>query len=61
MLRVFNLGVGMILAVDPAGLSEVLGLLRSVGQKSYLIGTVQKEGAGVVYDLGPEPPEPPAG
>ncbi len=56
MLRVFNLGVGMILAVDPAGLSEVLSLLRSVGQKSYLIGTVQTGGSGVVYDLGPEPP-----
>jgi phosphoribosylformylglycinamidine cyclo-ligase len=59
MLRVFNLGVGMILVVDPAGLSEVLGLLRSVGQKSYVIGTVQKEGSGVVYDLGAESPEPP--
>ena len=52
MLRVFNLGVGMILAVDPAGLAEVLGLLRSRGQKSWLIGTVQEGGAGVVYDLG---------
>ena len=52
MLRVFNLGVGMILAVDPAGLAEVLGLLRSVGQKSWLIGTVQPGGSGVVYDLG---------
>jgi phosphoribosylformylglycinamidine cyclo-ligase len=56
MLRVFNLGVGMILSVDPAGLAEVLGLLRSVGQKSYLIGTVQKGGSGVVYDLGSESP-----
>ena len=53
MFRVFNMGIGMILAVDPAGLAEVLGLLRSVGQKSYLIGTVQKDGLGVVYDLEP--------
>ena len=52
MFRVFNMGIGMILAVDPAGLAEVLGLLRSVGQKSYLIGTVQPGGSGVVYDLG---------
>jgi phosphoribosylformylglycinamidine cyclo-ligase len=51
MFRVFNMGIGMILAVEPAGLAEVLGLLRSVGQKSWLIGTVQKEGSGVVYDL----------
>jgi phosphoribosylformylglycinamidine cyclo-ligase len=60
MLRVFNVGVGMILAVDPAGLAEVLGLLRSVGQKSWLIGTLQKGGAGVVYDLGPESHEAPS-
>src|SRR6185295_4124017 len=33
MFRVFNMGIGMILAVGPAGLAEVLGLLRSVGQK----------------------------
>jgi phosphoribosylformylglycinamidine cyclo-ligase len=57
MFRVFNMGIGMILAVEPAGLAEVLGLLRSVGQKSWIIGTVQKGGSGVVYDLGFETPE----
>jgi phosphoribosylformylglycinamidine cyclo-ligase len=57
MFRVFNTGIGMILAVDPAGLAEVLGLLRSVGQKSWVIGTVQSGGSGVVYDLGPENPQ----
>jgi phosphoribosylformylglycinamidine cyclo-ligase len=61
MFRVFNMGIGMILAVDPAGLAEVLGLLRSVGQKSYLIGTVQQGGSGVVYDLGPESAETSSG
>ena len=61
MFRVFNMGIGIILAVEPAGLAEILGLLRSVGQKSYLIGTVQPGGSGVVYDLGPESPEAPAG
>ena len=60
MLRVFNMGIGMILAVDPAGLAEALGLLRSVGQKSWLIGTVQAGGSGVVYDLGTESPEIPS-
>jgi phosphoribosylformylglycinamidine cyclo-ligase len=56
MLRVFNLGIGLILVVAPNGLAEVLGLLRSVGQKSFVIGTVQPGGSGVVYDLGPEAP-----
>lgn len=51
MLRVFNMGIGMILAVAPAGLADVLALLRSVGQKSWVIGTVQPGSSGVVYDL----------
>ena len=53
MFRVFNMGIGMVLAVEPAGLAEVLGLLRSHGPDGwFLIGTVQKGGSGVVYDLG---------
>jgi phosphoribosylformylglycinamidine cyclo-ligase len=55
MLRVFNMGIGMILVVDPAGLAEVLRLLRSVGEKSWMIGTVQAGGSGVVYDLASAP------
>jgi phosphoribosylformylglycinamidine cyclo-ligase len=51
MLRVFNMGVGLILSVAPAGLADILGLLRSVGQRSFVIGTVQQGGAGVIYDL----------
>ncbi len=57
MLRVFNMGIGMILAVEPAGLGEVLSLLRSVGQRSWIIGTIQKGGSRVVYDLGFETPQ----
>jgi phosphoribosylformylglycinamidine cyclo-ligase len=57
MFRVFNMGIGMVLAVAPAGLAEVLSLLRSVGQKSYLIGTVQPGGSGVAYDLEQRPAE----
>jgi phosphoribosylformylglycinamidine cyclo-ligase len=57
MFRVFNMGIGMVLVVDPAGLSEVLGLLRSTGQRSSILGTVQKGGSGVVYDLESRFPE----
>ena len=60
MFRVFNMGIGMILAVDPAGLAETLGLLRSTGQKSWVLGTLQSGGSGVVYDLGPESPQIPS-
>jgi phosphoribosylformylglycinamidine cyclo-ligase len=55
MFRVFNMGLGMVLVVDPAGLREVLGELRRSGQRSSVIGTVQEGGSGVVYDLGPPP------
>ncbi|MBV8202013.1 MAG: phosphoribosylformylglycinamidine cyclo-ligase, partial [Acidobacteria bacterium] len=58
MLRVFNMGIGMVLVVDPAGLREVLRQLRQAGQRAWTIGTVQAGGSGVVYDLGPLPGEP---
>jgi phosphoribosylformylglycinamidine cyclo-ligase len=54
MFRVFNMGVGMVLAVDPAGLREVLAALRQGGRRGHVIGTVQEGGSGVVYDLGSE-------
>jgi phosphoribosylformylglycinamidine cyclo-ligase len=53
MFRVFNMGIGMVLVVDPAGLRDVLGELRRSGQRASTIGTVQPGGSGVVYDLGP--------
>jgi phosphoribosylformylglycinamidine cyclo-ligase len=52
MFRVFNMGIGMILVIDPKGLRDVLADLRGRGQRAALVGTVQKGGAGVVYDLG---------
>jgi phosphoribosylformylglycinamidine cyclo-ligase len=53
MFRVFNMGLGMVLVVDPAGLRDVLAELRRAGQRAAVIGTVQEGGFGVVYDLGP--------
>jgi phosphoribosylformylglycinamidine cyclo-ligase len=60
MFRVFNMGIGMVLVVDPAGLREVLQELRRSGQRAWTIGTVQAGGAGVIYDLGPLPGPPPS-
>jgi phosphoribosylformylglycinamidine cyclo-ligase len=57
MFRVFNMGLGMVLIVDPAGLREVLAELRRHRQRAWIVGSVQQGGAGVVYDLAPlEPP-----
>jgi phosphoribosylformylglycinamidine cyclo-ligase len=54
MLRVFNMGVGLVLVVDRDALGEVLEALRRGGQRARVIGTVQEGGGGVVYDLGSE-------
>jgi phosphoribosylformylglycinamidine cyclo-ligase len=51
MLRVFNMGIGMVLAVAPEGLRELLAALRSSGERARVIGIVAAEGGGVVYDL----------
>ncbi|MFQ5349126.1 MAG: phosphoribosylformylglycinamidine cyclo-ligase [Thermoanaerobaculia bacterium] len=54
MFRVFNMGLGFALVVDPPAAGEILTELRQAGSKGIPIGTVQKGGSGVVYDLGPE-------
>ncbi|REJ75020.1 MAG: phosphoribosylformylglycinamidine cyclo-ligase [Acidobacteria bacterium] len=52
MLRVFNMGIGLVLAVAPESLGEVLRELRQQGQRGIPIGTVQEGPGGVVYDPG---------
>jgi phosphoribosylformylglycinamidine cyclo-ligase len=49
MLRVFNMGIGMVALVGREGLGEVLRRLREAGQRGWPIGTVQEGGSGVVY------------
>jgi phosphoribosylformylglycinamidine cyclo-ligase len=57
MFRVFNMGIGFALIVDPAAAGEILAALRRAGTKGIPIGTVQPGGGGVVYDLGPSAEE----
>jgi phosphoribosylformylglycinamidine cyclo-ligase len=52
MLRVFNMGVGMVLVVGQDELGEVLADLKKRGHKGFVLGSVQKGGSGVSYDLG---------
>ena len=54
MFRVFNMGVGMVLVVDPARAGEILGKLRESGADPFPMGTVQPGAEGVVYDFPPE-------
>jgi phosphoribosylformylglycinamidine cyclo-ligase len=53
MFRVFNMGVGFAVVVDPAAAGDILSVLRAAGTRGAPIGTVQEGGAGVVYDLPP--------
>ena len=43
----FNMGIGMVLAVDPAISAEVIAFLEELGEKAYAIGEVISGEAGV--------------
>ena len=51
MFRVFNMGIGMVLVIDPASAAEVMAILRENKQPAMPIGTVQEGEGGVVYDF----------
>lgn len=51
MLRVFNMGVGLVAVVAPDALGEIVASLRAGDQRSFVIGSVKKGGSGVVYDM----------
>lgn len=46
MYNTFNMGIGMVLAVDPAITEDVVAELEKLGEKAYVIGEVI-EGKGV--------------
>ncbi len=49
MMRTFNMGIGMILVIPARNFKKVSGLLRRSGEKSYVIGRVEKGGHKVIY------------
>jgi phosphoribosylformylglycinamidine cyclo-ligase len=49
MLRTFNMGIGMIVAVGEADVDIVLRGLRSSGESPIVIGSVREGSRGVVY------------
>ena len=48
MFRVFNMGVGMVLAVDPAAAGDLVRQLDAAGGRAFVLGSV-RPGEGVVY------------
>ncbi|HEX2060263.1 MAG TPA: AIR synthase-related protein, partial [Thermoanaerobaculia bacterium] len=53
MLRVFNMGVGMVLIVAPEEVDGIARHFTQIGQKYYFIGNVVKGSGKVVYDVPP--------
>lgn len=49
MLRVFNMGIGMVLVVDPSAATEIRSQLEGDGQTVHVLGVVEEGGAGVHY------------
>jgi phosphoribosylformylglycinamidine cyclo-ligase len=50
LLRTFNMGVGMILAVPARAEARALAVLKITGERAYVIGRVEKGRGGVVYE-----------
>ncbi len=48
MYRVFNMGVGMVLVVDPAGVDGLVRELEAAGGRAFVLGSVGS-GEGVSY------------
>jgi phosphoribosylformylglycinamidine cyclo-ligase len=52
MARVFNLGLGMVVAVPPGDVSRTLSLLRAQGHAAVEVGTVEAGGSRQVRMVG---------
>jgi phosphoribosylformylglycinamidine cyclo-ligase len=53
MLRVFNMGIGMVLIVAPDSVERVAKHFAQIAQPYYFIGNVLKGSGRVVYDVPP--------
>ena len=55
LLRVFNCGIGMIVAVPEAQADDVLDRLRGLGERGHRIGTIERKEDGdapILFDPG---------
>jgi phosphoribosylformylglycinamidine cyclo-ligase len=46
MYRVFNMGIGMMIVVPEKEVTDVLERLENLGERAYLIGTIEKRSEG---------------
>ena len=48
MYNTYNMGLGMVLAVDPADVEKTMEAIRTAGEEPYVVGTIEKGEKGVV-------------
>ena len=48
MYRTFNMGIGMVIVVDPADEGRSLEILKTAGEQAWRIGRVARGADGVV-------------
>lgn len=50
MLETFNMGVGLILVLDPASLDYVTNALKKLGEEIFILGHVEKSGGRLSHE-----------
>ena len=51
MFNIFNMGIGMVLAVDAARADETLELLKGNGEAGYVLGSIVPDTDGTQISL----------
>ena len=44
MYRTFNMGIGMVLVVQPEDVEDIISRLHGLGEKAWLIGEIKGKG-----------------
>ena len=47
MYNTFNMGLGMVLAIDPAEKEKALEILKEAGESAYVVGKIEAGEKGV--------------
>ena len=47
MYNTYNMGIGMMLALDPADVEKTMAALKEAGEEAYIVGKVEAGEKGV--------------
>ena len=48
MYNTYNMGIGMLLAVDPKDVNSTMEAIKNAGETSYIIGEIESGDKGVI-------------